>query len=415
MNAENILDLIRENRAKVIPIAIAVVLLVVNIGFGVAVLLPKLSEHDDLQSQVTDAEQILTERNQVTPNDSSGILQRQIDAAQDDLQESASVFLTDAEADDILDSLYQYATLSDVKIVDIQSQEPEATNEVEIYGIRRFHVQVDGEFALLINFMIRFREASVPTVTISDLIIQQGENLASLTMTIELYTSPFAAGDVFANLPDTQSFALITPFVPTVVPATPTPEESTPEVVASPQTTDATPSTTLQASTPAANATAAENSQTETIEATATPEAESNPVGPGIYDDNNSAIHYTGGQWETISSQRGYGGGYHYSADEDAQLEFAFVSTDIAVQFVAFRNFGIFEIYVDDQFMEEVDSYAVNGVFGQLVTISGLDMRLHTLTVRNTGRRNDESSDTVIAIDAIHVLEPVLEATPSPE
>lgn len=406
MNAENILDLIRDNRAKVIPIAIAVVLLVVNIGFGVSVLLPKLSEHDDLQSQVTDTEQILTERNQVTPSDNTSVLQRQIDSAQNDLQESASVFLTDAEADDILDSLYQYATLSDVKIVDIQSQEQEEANEAEIYGIRRFHVQVDGEFALLINFMIRFREASVPTVTISDLIIQQGEMLASLTMTIELYTSPIAAGDVFTNLPDTQSFALITPFVPTVVLATSTTEEGTPELVASPQTTDIN---TLESSAPTAD-----NSQIATLEATATPEADSNPVGPGIYDDENSVIHFTGGQWETISSQRGYAGGYHYSAGEDAQLEFAFVSTDVAVQFVAFRNFGIFEIYVDDQLMEEVDSYAVNGVFGQLVTISGLDMRLHTLTIRNTGRRNEESSDTVIAIDAIHVLEPVLTATPLP-
>lgn len=137
--------------------------------------------------------------------------------------------------------------------------------------------------------------------------------------------------------------------------------------------------------------------------------------GSDIYDDTNSVIHYTRGQWETISSQRGYAGGYHYSADADAQLEFSFVSTDVAVQFVAFRNFGIFEIYVDDQLMEEVDSYAVNGVLGQLVTISGLDMRLHTLTVRNTGRQNDASSDTVIAIDAIHVLEPALvETTPTP-
>lgn len=45
----------------------------------------------------------------------------------------------------------------------------------------------------------------------------------------------------------------------------------------------------------------------------------------------------------------------------------------------------------------------------------GLAHTTHTLTVRNTARRNDASRGAVLAIDAIHILEPSLQTvTPTP-
>jgi hypothetical protein len=48
-----------------------------------------------------------------------------------------------------------------------------------------------------------------------------------------------------------------------------------------------------------------------------------------------------------------------------------------------------------------------------VVRVTGLTYNVHTITVRNTGRRNPASTGTILAVDAIHVLEPTL-PTPTP-
>jgi hypothetical protein len=136
-------------------------------------------------------------------------------------------------------------------------------------------------------------------------------------------------------------------------------------------------------------------------------------VGLGAYDDSNPALRYVAGAWESIASQKGFGGSYHYSADANAEMQFTFIGTDVAVQYVAFKNFGIFEVYVDGNLLGEVDSYALDGEFGKVVRVTGLAYTVHTITVRNTGRRNPASEGALLAVDAIHVLEPTL-LTPTP-
>jgi hypothetical protein len=150
---------------------------------------------------------------------------------------------------------------------------------------------------------------------------------------------------------------------------------------------------------------------TATLPITPTPDVP--VVGLGTYDDDNPALRYVVGTWESIVSQKGYGGSYHYSADANAEMQFTFVGTDIAVQYVAFKNFGIFEVYVDGELLGEVDGYAPEGEFGKIVRVTSLTYNVHTLIVRNTGRHNPASEGTVLAIDAIHVLEPT-PSTPVP-
>ncbi|HML20605.1 MAG TPA: hypothetical protein PKD09_03085, partial [Aggregatilinea sp.] len=129
-------------------------------------------------------------------------------------------------------------------------------------------------------------------------------------------------------------------------------------------------------------------------------------MGPGIYEDASSSLHYTTGSWIQMASVGGSGGSYHYTADTGASVELVFAGTDAVIQYVAFSNFGIFEISVDGVVWGDVDTYAENGTFGQTVAVSGLPYSIHTLTIRNTGRKNAASEGTVIALDSVQILQP---------
>ncbi|NJL94843.1 MAG: hypothetical protein HC915_14570 [Anaerolineae bacterium] len=129
-------------------------------------------------------------------------------------------------------------------------------------------------------------------------------------------------------------------------------------------------------------------------------------AGPGTYDDNSTALIQVQGTWEPIESANGYGGRYLYSADPNAELSVQFLGSGVAVQYVGYRNFGIFELLIDGVLYQEVDAYAAGGTFGLSVFIQGLSRSVvHTLTIRNTGRANPASTGAVLAVDAITVLE----------
>jgi hypothetical protein len=85
-------------------------------------------------------------------------------------------------------------------------------------------------------------------------------------------------------------------------------------------------------------------------------------------------------------------------------VQFSFAGTDAAIQYVAFKNFGIFEVLVDGALWSEIDSYASEGTFGQVVSISGLARGIHTIIIRNTGRHDPDSQGRIVAVDAIQVF-----------
>lgn len=373
----------RRGLGTIITTLLIAAVLLANILFAGLAILPAWRAHDTLSAQIATGEQSLgTLAAEQGSAQETLILQQAQWKRQRDTY--AGGLLSEADVAHILDWLYRYANATGVEVTNLQLQVPaEAPPADRPYEVRTFQLQVAGEIPQLAGFLVLFKEASVPSVVLTNINLTQG----SLTMNMVLYTSVYAQGAALANLPDT---VLPTP-VPTAAPPSPVPT--------------------------VASVTAALPAPTDTPTPTITPtDLPTGPVvGPGTYDDDSTAVRYTAGFWETIPSERGYGGSYHFSEDLNAEMQFSFVGTDVALQYVAFLNFGIFELYVDGALWGEVDGYAAEGTFGQMVYISGLPHRIHTITVRSTDRRNEASSGSVIAIDAVQVLEAGTAATPTPQ
>lgn len=71
----------------------------------------------------------------------------------------------------------------------------------------------------LLDFVIHVREASIPGVMMSHLDISQEEEQTTLTFELTIYASPYASGEVFADLP-----AASLPPTPMLATPSPTPE-----------------------------------------------------------------------------------------------------------------------------------------------------------------------------------------------
>jgi tetratricopeptide (TPR) repeat protein len=142
------------------------------------------------------------------------------------LDEAASIFLSEAEAAEVLNRLYQYADESDVEIVSLQERgagevEAEGTGAGEekqekkdTYDVRVFRLQVEGTPSDLIAFVSRIEEAAYKGFVITNVNIAEGEERPILTMDITLYTSPYSPGAAVQATP------VITP-VPTPANLTP--------------------------------------------------------------------------------------------------------------------------------------------------------------------------------------------------
>lgn len=397
MTLETVLDYLRSNFKSLLPKLLIVIFLLMNALFVMLSFLPEWNANQDTSQQLEQSKETAAAKI-AREEESSPIqgLQNQIDAAQTRLVTAAANFLTEEQADSFLNSLYTNANTSGVQITGLRSQEPTPPPaSAAAYDIRVITLQVSGSAPRLVDFVARTRESAVPAVTISNLNIAESTPESLLTMDILLYTSPYASGSAFlplTQLPDALAL-LPSPTLPLATAITPSPTATVTDAVVS--TSELSPVALAESATP-----------TETLESVITPTVALETVGPGEYDNTESALRYTKGEWVQISSQNGYGGSYHYSASLDAELQFSFFGSNVVVQYVAFRNFGIFEIYLDGVRWGEVDGYALEGTFGRVVNISGLPQDVHTLTIRNTGRRNEASEGTVIAIDVIFVLSP---------
>ncbi len=382
-------ELLRENRQYLAPFALAVLLILGNIFFAVRIILPAWNTNRDLNTQVADGQAVAARAMQPTESETD-LLQARVENSQADLDAAAQIFLSGDAADGILDRIYQYAAESMVEITALQLQPTTPLAADDSYEARIFVLEVQGITPYLMSFLIRIRELAAPGVVLNNLNIINN----TLKMELRLYTSSFAPERDLADSPE--------PIIPVSlrISATPIPPTPMPSITPDP----------LVSATPiqpfAMSATPSAPIDTPTLSAiTATPVPEAVTVGVGVYDDTHAAVQYTVGTWTEIASYSGYGGGYHYATEAGAEVRLTFLGTSVAVQYVAFRNFGIFEIYVDDTLVMEVDGYAERGVFGQLATVEGLPNGSHTLVIRSTDRRNEASEGTVIALDAVYVLE----------
>ncbi len=370
---------LKSRLGALLPVVLIAIIALGHVAFGALSIVPAWNTHKDVQAQIAAGQQTIDDLNQ-KQGGAQDSLSQQLASWETRRTNLVSTFLSNTEAALILDRLYKYATATGMEILDLQLQQPEAQTadqpvQDQPYEVQTFQLRAAGSFPQIASFLVLFKEASVPKVILKDMNISPEGMESLLSMTIVLYVSPDATGAALADLPET--------VLPTPVPTAPPP---------SPVPTVAVVTAALPEPTATPVPTVVESTVMESV------------LAQGTYDDTHPALHYIAGSWESIESVKGTGGSYHYSADANAEMEFSFIGTSVAIQYVAFKNFGIFEVVVDSTVRQEIDGYAAEGTFGQVVYITGLSSGIHTITLRNTSRHNAASEGNVIAIDAIQIL-----------
>lgn len=388
MNSLADLQALIVERISRILIGVAILFIVL---FGAFLLLPAWADNAALTTDLEAVHQAVEQENSEEGTSPLDVLHAQLTSVENTLNEAAAAYLTANEADRILDRLYQYAADTEVTITSLQVQTLENSETDDVMVERRYAVELEGRVLNLFKFVTSFREAAALGVNLEHFTLTvydttASNSLANLVFDLVLYTSTYASGGVFEALPALQT--------PTPVPAFPTPLPSpTPTLTPTP-IPSATVTPTVTPTLPA--------SPTPYI--TLTPTLVEPIIGAGIYDDSDPVVHYFTGTWEAMASQGGYGGTYHFSANHDAQMSVSFIGSGVAVQYVAYHNFGMFEMLIDGELVGVVDGYAPQGTFGRVFQVDDLTQAIHTLVIRNTNRRNDASSGNIVAIDAVHIL-----------
>jgi hypothetical protein len=201
---------LRTSLPRLLPMLLIAAIIMGNGLLCITAIVPAWRTHENLSAQISSGN---SQRNgQAQSIDDVSVLHAQIDSAQAALDESASSFLTQPQADGMMNALYGYAQQSGAQIVSIQSQQdnppkaqPTETLDHPAYDVHVFRLQASGTVAQLTSFVSHIREAALPSVTLTNLIVGSDKSGPLLTMDILLYTSPYASGKAFDHLP--------TPFV----------------------------------------------------------------------------------------------------------------------------------------------------------------------------------------------------------
>lgn len=98
---------------------------------------------------------------------------------------------------------------------------------------------------------------------------------------------------------------------------------------------------------------------------------------------------------------------YIYSDADGARLVYRFTGAGIRIHYAAFYNYGVFEVVIDGQPRDSIDSYSPEALnpHGEFLTtgIYSLVNGSHTLEIVRTGRKAADSGGSFVAIDAIDI------------
>ena len=131
----------------------------------------------------------------------------------------------------------------------------------------------------------------------------------------------------------------------------------------------------------------------------------------GTYQENNSALVYSGA-WNSRSSDNYDGGSLKLGTAKDSFVEFKFNGTSFEWYGTKAFNRGIAKVYVDNVEVDSVDAYSSSTSFTQrLYKSDNLDSGEHTVKIVVSGNKNKNSSDIQIDIDKIIITN---EANESP-
>lgn len=228
----NLRDSLRENLLSVVALVFIVMILMAYAIFIATGIVPRWTARQDLAAQLLTMQQTARQTQQQQES-SNQALQAQLAGTQAQLDAAARQFLSETQAAAILDNLYRYASETGVVIVGLEAQIPpaETVPKAELYDIRIFALHVEGIVPQLLSFMGRLQETTWPGVALAQVNLVENEVQAVLTLTLSLYTSPYALGDAAAvSIP----FPVLTPVAPNPAPSlTPPPQNDTNILIAS--------------------------------------------------------------------------------------------------------------------------------------------------------------------------------------
>ncbi|MEE9490730.1 MAG: type 4a pilus biogenesis protein PilO [Dehalococcoidia bacterium] len=189
-------------KERLYPLLAIVAIVVIGLGYFLFInssIVPQLRVRKELAIRLASAEKELRET-QKAKEGAPETLEEQVATAEATLNEAANVFLSESQAAEALNKLYQYASESGVEITSMQAQ-PNPEEKKDIYDVRMFQLQVEGALPKLMDFISRIKEAAFKSFVIANVNITEGEELHILTMDITLYTSPYSPGAAVQAMP----------------------------------------------------------------------------------------------------------------------------------------------------------------------------------------------------------------------
>jgi len=219
---------------RLLPLLMIMMIQTGMVMFAVSNVVPPLRIYTDLSKQLDDGQKLLAQMQASDTDTDIVLLERQISNTQDVMKNTAAIFMTEDQADEILDRFYSYADESNIEIVSLQTQQTfGSTNSTDsgvvesatIYSIRAFRLQIAGGIAEMMRFITRVREAMISGIVITNFTMRDTTEVGStLQMDVLIYTSPLSDGTAYAdllpvNLPGPTTFDI----PPTAVPVIETP------------------------------------------------------------------------------------------------------------------------------------------------------------------------------------------------
>jgi len=209
---------------RLLPILMIGMLIMGMVLFAATSIFPRWREYQSIYNDLQSAQQSIDAQASARADENLAILQSQIDSVQNSLAEAASAFMTSEQAEGLLDQFYTYAQLSGVQITSLQAQQsavsasdnsnqstgkkpdsdqPDSTVALDAaFDVQAFRLRVDGNVSGLMTFVARLREASVPGILVTNLDLRSGIDQNTLMMDVLIYSSPFASGETYLNLPE---------------------------------------------------------------------------------------------------------------------------------------------------------------------------------------------------------------------
>lgn len=132
--------------------------------------------------------------------------------------------------------------------------------------------------------------------------------------------------------------------------------------------------------------------------------AASTAPGPGTYEENSSAIRYSG-SWSSLSSSGSSGGGIRYATASSASASLTFSGSWITWYTWKSANAGIIRVLIDGEEVARVDNYARSSTTGVVGYSAPVEPGEHTITIVGSGSKNSSSGGRMTHLDSFVVTD----------